>query len=152
MRPAGSSRDRAGAVTFWNMFQVSSPPSLREEKPQFCMRYFLICLMLAGMGAGCHQPQGKVLGKAPTTESRTILAVRAGDTPSQVTLTGVMIEKCPIAGCWFKLRDATGVIKVDTKSAGFVVVDVPLETKLTVAGKIVTEGNETSLEATGIRY
>ena len=116
------------------------------------MRWFLICLVLAVVTVGCHKPQGKVLGKAPAAEPRTILAVRAGDTPSQVTLSGVMIEKCPTAGCWFKLRDHTGIIKVDTKSAGFVVVNVPLETKLTVAGKIVTEGNETSLEATGLRY
>jgi len=116
------------------------------------MRWFLICMLLSVVAAGCHQPKGRVLGKAPGTEPRTILAVRAGDTPPQVTLSGVMIEKCPIAGCWFKLRDATGVIKVDTKSAGFVVVDVPLETRLTVAGKIVKEGNETSLEATGVRY
>jgi uncharacterized protein YdeI (BOF family) len=109
-------------------------------------------MLLAIVAAGCHKPRGKVLGKAPGTEPRTILAVRAGDTPRQVTLSGVMIEKCPVAGCWFKLRDATGVIKVDTKSAGFVVVEVPLETKLTVAGNIVTEGNETLLEATGVRY
>ena len=116
------------------------------------MRGILICLLLAAVTAGCHKPQGKVLGKAPAAEPRTILAVRAGDTPSQVTLSGVMIEKCPTAGCWFKLRDHTGIIKVDTKSAGFVVVNVPLETKLIVAGKIVTEGNEISLEATGLRY
>jgi len=116
------------------------------------MRWFLICLLVAVVSAGCHKPQGKVLGKAPAAEPRTILAIKAGDTPSLVTLTGVMIEKCPIAGCWFKLRDDTGIIKVDTKSAGFAVVNVPLETKLIVAGRIVTEGNEISLEATGLRY
>ena len=138
MRPAGCTRDRAGAVSVQNILQV--------------MRGFLICLLLAVVSAGCHKPQGKVLGKAPAAEPRTILAIKAGDTPSLVTLTGVMIEKCPIAGCWFKLRDDTGIIKVDTKSAGFVVVNVPLETKLIVAGKIVTEGNEISLEATGLRY
>ena len=63
-----------------------------------------------------------------------------------------MIEKCPIAGCWFRLRDQTGVIKVDTKSAGFVVVDVPLERQVTVAGKVVADGDDVMVEATGIRY
>src|SRR2546425_2734929 len=99
----------------------------------------VICLLLGG---GCHKPAGKILGKTPKGEARTILAVRAGDTPPQVTLTGVMIEKCPVAGCWFRLRDASGSIKVDTKSAGFVVVNVPLEAKVTVSGKIVAEGDE----------
>ena len=67
-------------------------------------------------------------------------------------LNGVMIEKCPTAGCWFRLRDSTGVIKVDTKSAGFVVVNVPLDTKITVAGKVVADGQDVQIEATGIRY
>src|SRR5437879_9755481 len=101
---------------------------------------------------GCHQPNSIVLGQAPQGEPQTILAVTAGNTPQQVTLRGVMIEKCPVAGCWFRLRDRTGTIKVDTKSAGFVVVNVPLERPMTVAGKAVAEGDEVMLEATGIRY
>jgi len=83
---------------------------------------------------------------------RSILAIRAGDTPPQVTISGAMIEKCPVAGCWFRVRDSTGIIKVDTKAAGFVVVNVPLESKVTVAGKIVTEGDEVFIEASGLRY
>ena len=108
-----------------------------------------ICLLLA---AGCHKPQGTVLGKSPQGEPQTILAVKAGNTPPQVTVRGVMIEKCPVAGCWFRLRDGTGVIMVDTKSAGFVVVNVPLESALTVAGKAVAEGDDVMIEATGVRY
>jgi uncharacterized protein YdeI (BOF family) len=109
----------------------------------------VICLSLA---AGCHKPVGTVLGKPPTGEPRTILAVNAGETPPQVTLAGVMIEKCPIAGSWFRLRDRTGIIKVDTKPAGFVVVNVPLESTVTVAGKVVADGDQIAIEATGIRY
>jgi len=101
---------------------------------------------------GCLKPQGTVLGRAPKGDVSTILAIRAGDTPPHVTLSGVMVEKCPVAGCWLRVRDRTGVIKVDTKSAGFVVVNVPLDTKVTVAGKIVMDGDEAVLEAEGLRY
>ena len=101
---------------------------------------------------GCHKPQGTVLGKAPKGAPTTVLAIRAGDTPQQVILSGVMVEKCPVAGCWFKLQDSTGTIRIDTKAAGFVVVNVPLESKMTVSGKIVTEGDETLVEASGVRY
>jgi uncharacterized protein YdeI (BOF family) len=104
------------------------------------------------LAVGCQKPQGTILGKAPVGDPQTILAVTAGDTPPQVTVSGVMIEKCPLAGCWFRLRDRTGVIKVDTKPAGFVVVNVPLESTVTVAGKVVTAGDEVVIEATGIRY
>ncbi len=101
---------------------------------------------------GCNRPRGTLLGKAPGGNVSTILAVRAGDTPPVVTLSGSMVEKCPVAGCWFRLRDNTGMIKVDTKTAGFVVAAVPLETKMTVSGKITEAGGEVILEATGVRY
>jgi hypothetical protein len=101
---------------------------------------------------GCHKPQGTVLGKTPKGPPATILAIRAGDTPPQVTVSGVMVEKCPVAGCWLKVQDTTGTIMVDTKAAGFVVVNVPLESNVTVAGKIVSVGDEVVLEACGLRY
>ena len=63
-----------------------------------------------------------------------------------------MIEKCPAAGCWFIIRDGTGIIKADTKLAGFVVVDVPLQTRLTVGGTMVSSDSERLLRATGVRY
>jgi uncharacterized protein YdeI (BOF family) len=113
---------------------------------------YLVVLLVSLLVAGCHRPQGKVLGKLPAGNVRTILAIRAGDTPPQVTISGSMVEKCPVAGCWFRLSDDTGTIKVDTKSAGFVVAEIPLETKMTVAGRIVESGDEVVIEATGVRY
>ena len=107
---------------------------------------------MVGLVTACHKPSATVLGKEPKGQPRTILSVQAGDTPQQVTIGGVMVEKCPIAGCWFRLRDPTGSIKVDTQSAGFVVVNVPLQTQVTVAGRVVTEGSEVMLEATGLSY
>lgn len=119
-----------------------------------CMRKpeLLLALALTVGVVGCHRTQGTVLGKVPKGQLATVLAIRAGDTPQQVTICGVMVEKCPVAGCWLRVQDSTGTIKVDTKSAGFVVVNVPLGTKVTVAGKLVTEGDEALLEASGLRY
>ncbi len=133
MRPTVSSRDWSRALSFR-------------------MRFICFSLIWLLVGSGCGKPKGTVLGKLPKGEPQTILSIRAGTTPSQFTLSGVMVEKCPTAGCWFRLRDSTGVIKVDTKSAGFVVLDVPLETKITVAGRVVADANDVQIEATGIRY
>ena len=109
-----------------------------------------VCVLLV---AGCQKSNGTVLGKAPEGEAQTISSIKTGGTRSQVTIQGVMIEKCPVAGCWFYLRDSTGVVKVDTKLAGFVVLDVPLQSRLTVMGKkVVADGNEITIEATGVRY
>lgn len=118
--------------------------------PSVLAPWGLVCCL--SLAIGCQKPQGTVLGKAPAGDPRTILAVTAGDTPPQVTLRGVMVEKCPVAGCWFRLRDQTGIIKVDTKRAGFVVVNVPLEGTVTVAGKVVADGDQIAVEATGLRY
>jgi uncharacterized protein YdeI (BOF family) len=104
------------------------------------------------LGQGCHKAGGTVLGKAPEGTPRPVLAVKAGDTPPKVALRGAVVEKCPVAGCWFRLEDETGIILVDTKAAGFVVSDIPLRTIVTVAGKVDHVDQEVILEATGLRY
>ena len=116
------------------------------------MRIAVAALLCSLTVTGCHKPQGTVLGRPPKGEPLTVLSVKAGTTPPEVTVSGVMIEKCPVAGCWFRLRDNTGVIKVDTKPAGFVVVNVPMESRVTVAGKVVADGDDVMIEATGVRY
>jgi uncharacterized protein YdeI (BOF family) len=111
-----------------------------------CALISIVCL------CACHHQDGKVLGKAPAGEVRNIIAVWAGETPVNITLKGRLVEKCPVAGCWFYLQDNTGMIKIDTKAAGFVVVDVPLQTMVTVSGKVLNESEGISIQATGLRY
>ncbi len=100
----------------------------------------------------CHKPGGTILGKAPRGDLSSVLSIRAGDTPPQVVLQGIMVEKCPVSGCWIRVQDSTGTILVDTKNSGFVAVNVPLQSTVTVAGKVVSEGDEVVLEASGLRY
>jgi uncharacterized protein YdeI (BOF family) len=103
--------------------------------------------------SGCHQSNSIVLGKMPAGEPQPVSDVKLARLESPVTVQGVLVEKCPVAGCWFYLRDNTGEIKVDTKLAGFVVVDVPLQSRLTVSGRKVVAGNgECAIEAIGVRY
>jgi uncharacterized protein YdeI (BOF family) len=91
-----------------------------------------------------------VLGTAPPPDV-PVTAVRDLKPTLPVAVQGVMVEKCPVAGCWFMLRDKSGVIKVDTKAAGFVVTNVPLGTSVTVAGVLASKG-ERRVAATGLRY
>jgi uncharacterized protein YdeI (BOF family) len=133
------------------LMRQSEPATGRRTvlAPLWLVFGLMVCLLLP---TACHKSSATILGKPPRGTPRTILSVRAGDTPPQVTISGVMIEKCPVAGCWFRLRDATGIIKVDTRLAGFVVVDIPLQSQVTVAGKVVAEGSDVLLAATGLRY
>ena len=112
-------------------------------------------ILLAGVAAmlvGCSDHNPRTLGAAVEGTAISVAAVRQSNAESRVVLQGTMTTKCPVAGCWFLLHDETGTIKVDTKNAGFVVVDVPLNSSLSVAGCVVTNGTERFIDATGVRY
>jgi uncharacterized protein YdeI (BOF family) len=101
---------------------------------------------------GCGTEPQHVLGAAFVEPApAAIQALAAKKSASPVVVQGEMIEKCPVAGCWFVLKDKTGVVRVDTKNAGFVVSDVPLHSHLTVAGT-VTPGAQPGIAATGVRF
>ena len=118
-----------------------------------CIAMRILCLLTVALlvSTGCG-PSGKVKGRNPKGNEKTVLAIRAGDAGTNVVLTGIITEKCPTAGCWFWLNDTTGAIRVDTKSAGFVVTDVPLNRQVTVGGRIVDVDGEATVHASGLRY
>ena len=113
------------------------------------LAYWVACSALL---AGCGAHDSTVLGLAPKDAPMTIADVRALHTAAPATLHGTMVEKCPVAGCWFNLRDSTGVMRVDTKAAGFVVIDVPVGTPMTVQGKVSGQGASRQINATGLVY
>lgn len=114
-----------------------------------CRRLPWVLFVLLATGCG-HK--GKFLGAVPQDPHSTVLAIQAGDAPARLTLEGKIIEKCPQAGCWFRIDDGTGIIKVDTKNAGFVVTSVPLNAKVKVAGQLRHLEDEVQIEATGLTY
>jgi uncharacterized protein YdeI (BOF family) len=116
------------------------------------MRPLILLPILFTFLVGCKDRQTNTLGQAPSASPQPIASVKTAADAAPATVEGVMVEKCPVAGCWFIMRDQTGTIKVDTKMAGFVVVDVPLKTKLVVAGQIRSDGTDKLIQATGVRY
>lgn len=108
--------------------------------------------LLIACGSGCTPAGSHVLGQAPGEPSANVASLRQNAGSQPVTVCGIMVEKCPEAGCWFVLKDASGSIRVDTKTAGFVVVEVPLNRQLTVVGQRITNGTDVLLAATGVRY
>jgi uncharacterized protein YdeI (BOF family) len=102
---------------------------------------------------GCGKTAETTMGVKPAASVSVVSVNELAKTPKTkpVSIKGEMIEKCPVAGCWFVLKDNTGTVRVDTKAAGFVVTDVPLHTTMTVSGT-VTPGSQPGLAATGLRY
>lgn len=112
----------------------------------------LIATVSSSAGFGCHSAPSHVLGATFSASAPALVqTLSARSAAASVVVEGEMIEKCPVAGCWFVLKDKTGVVRVDTKAAGFVVSDVPLHARLTVSGTL-TPGVQVGIAATGVRY
>jgi len=101
---------------------------------------------------GCTERKPVTLGPPFEGNALPISALAQADTTARVVVSGTMTEKCPVAGCWFVMRDRSGTIRVDTKNAGFVVVDVPLKTTVVVYGRVATNGSERFVDASSVRY
>lgn len=112
----------------------------------------VLILALVLNSPGCSEPGQMVLGQTPTAAPVSLSEARSVPDNTEVVMSGTLVEKCPEAGCWFVLRDPGGTVRVDTKTAGFVVVDVPLNRRLTVVGRWIDQGRERVFAATGLRY
>lgn len=117
----------------------------------FCRNLVLASVVLL-IGGGCAPRAPRTLGSAPSANPSPISAARSARSGAALVVAGEMVEKCPVAGCWFDVRDGSGTIRVDTKHAGFVVLDVPLHARVTVAGRVTTAEGEPQIEAAGVRY
>jgi uncharacterized protein YdeI (BOF family) len=106
---------------------------------------------------GCSGPRSEIRGRAPAGAVSTAAVLRQAAAHAPVTVHGTMVEKCPVAGCWFILQDGTGRVRVDLKNAGFVVTDQPLGRPVTVSGTLrraSADGGsaDPELVATGARF
>src|SRR5262245_20546805 len=127
---------------------------LRRRLSSGAMRRVALAFLaaLATLVAGCSSHGSKTLGTISTAPAVSTAALRQVPADTPVVLHGRLTEKCPVAGCWFVLQDETGTVKVDTKHAGFVVLDVSLGTTVTVAGLVATNDTGRIIDATGLRY
>ena len=114
----------------------------------------LTLLLVVGiLMAGCATAQGNLLGNAPLIDAKHVSVKQAQSTfDKPVTLQGVMVDKCPTAACWFHLKDDSGITKVNLANTGFTVTDVPVGSTVTVSGKMMKTGDETKLDASGMRW
>jgi len=111
---------------------------------------FAIAALPILVATGCSHKQPVGLG--PKAAQASPIAINQISAKAQnVTIAGTMIDKCPVAGCWFHVKDATGVIKVDTKNAGFVVTDVPIGSHVVVSGKPL-KGESGTISALRMTY
>jgi uncharacterized protein YdeI (BOF family) len=116
------------------------------------MKWTSAIVLLCSVAAGCGERSPKTLGAEISGLPTSVANVRQASNEATVVVSGAMDQKCPVAGCWFVLKDGSGTIKVDTKNAGFVVLDVPLHSTVVASGRVRTNGTDVYIDATGVRY
>lgn len=114
------------------------------------VRCFLPLVGVVFLFPGCATPK-QILGNAPDVSHLAVIS-DSQKSKGAVTLRGKMIEKCPTAACWFRLRDKSGVAKVDVKGAYFTVTDVPVNAEVTVSGVWREDNGSSTFFATGLSY
>lgn len=105
--------------------------------------------LLALLLIGCSKSGERVLG-AESAVAPIALVSTLKTATGPVTLAGTMIDKCPTAACWFHLKDASGIVKIDVALAGFTVSEIPDGAALRVFGSYNKDTG--AVEATGLRW
>ena len=100
------------------------------------VKHLLTACVAFVMLGGCTITAGHLLGK-PKTDTQT-------------AIKGTITEICPTAGCWLRIKSATGSTRIELKNAGFVATDLKVGMPIEVWG---SQNSKTgNLDATGLSY
>ena len=94
----------------------------------------VVCLLMLG---GCSVTAGHLLGKPKADTDKT-------------AISGKVVEVCPTAGCWFRIKTDKGIVRIELKNAGFVATGIPIGTDVQAWGTTNTKTGD--LEANGLSY
>lgn len=117
--------------------------------------YKMVCGALPGaiLFGGCTAKQsGMHSDNVGRSNIITLAAVQKMKPSTPVIAQGTMVEKCPVAGCWFMLHDRTGTIKVDLKATTQNVVNIPLNSEVMVHGKVAQNGSQKMIQAVSATF
>ena len=107
---------------------------------------------VAFVSGGCSEQGAKKDSVGSAGKFDRLALVQKMKPKTQVTAHGTMVEKCPLAGCWFVLRDQTGTIKVDLKATKQTVINTPLNSTVTVSGTVAPDGTRKMIRAVSATF
>ena len=89
------------------------------------------------MLGGCSVTAGHLLGKPKADTDKT-------------AISGKVVEVCPTAGCWFRIKTDKGIVRIELKNAGFVATGIPVVTDVLARG--TTNAKTGDLADYGLSY
>ncbi len=113
------------------------------------VRKFLIILILLFLSACTTEKYGKEVDRNLKKISIRDAIVDPSYVGKKLNLEGVIVTQCQAAGCWFFLKDDTGIIYIDLSKEGFT---IPPKTgkKALVTGTVVKREENIIIEASGV--
>jgi len=102
-----------------------------------------------GQDAASNLRQGHVSNKPQRRAIGRIDDALLGKT---VAVEGEVVQQCPAAGCWFRVRDGSGELFVDLNPAGLRLKQKRVGQRVRVTGRLAKIGNQYLLEATAVEF
>lgn len=71
---------------------------------------------------------------------------------TSLAVDGEIVQQCPAAGCWFRMKDDAGEVFVDLAPAKLRLTDKRVGQQATVTGRLVKQGGQLRLEARHVDF
>lgn len=110
----------------------------------------VLTLMLPFSGCGKKEADkyGQEISNRTATKVEAILKEPGNFDGKTVTVQGKIIRECP-TGCWFEVKENSGIIYVDLNPSGFAIPQKVRKTA-TVEGKVSVRNNQPMIVGTGV--
>ena len=107
-----------------------------------------LALTLAGCGEKGTDAYGQEISNRNVTKLNAILGQPDNFDGKTVTVEGKIVQEYP-TGCWFNMKEDTGMIHVDIKPSGFAIPQKVGKT-VVVEGTVSVQNNKPVLIGTGV--
>lgn len=108
----------------------------------------MLLFLLPGCGKKEADQYGQEISNRTATKIPAILKEPGGFDGQTVTIRGEIIRECP-TGCWFEVKENSGILYVDLNPSGFAIPQT-VGKRATVEGKILVRDNQPRMVGTGV--
>ena len=107
-----------------------------------------LVFLFSGCGTSDEDAYGQEISDRTATKVEAILTEPENYEGKTVTVKGKIINECP-SGCWFEVKENSGIIYVDLNPSGFAIPQ-KVGNKVIVEGKVQLRGSQPMLAGTGV--
>lgn len=108
----------------------------------------VLFVLVMAVGCGKKEKFGENISKGEITKIGNILIYPKNYEGKIIRVEGEIMEVCP-SGCWFNLKDETGVIYIDIMPSGFAIPQ-KVGRQATVEGKVITKEGKLMIIGKGV--